>query len=248
MDVTIIAAAQSISVRGEIARNIQAHSRLIEAASREGVQLIAFPELSLTGYEPDLAGDLAFSPEDDRLNPLRDLAERLGIIVIAGAPVRLETGLHIGSFVLFPDRSVSLYTKFHLGSGEETTFAPCRRDLLIPLGGESVSPAICAEISHPEHVARAAASGATVYLASVLESDTGYARSARRMQEYAGRHSMLAMMANHGADSGGYRTPGRSAVWSDRGQLIAALDGPGEGMVIASRDGGRWSGSAGSVA
>ena len=69
-----IAAAQIPSVRGAIEENIATHTAAIAAAARNGVTVLVFPELSLTGYEPDLAAELAMTAADSRLAPLVALA------------------------------------------------------------------------------------------------------------------------------------------------------------------------------
>ncbi|EDY2871511.1 hypothetical protein GT148_004193 [Salmonella enterica] len=48
---------------------------LIESAVSAGVNLIFFPELSLTGYEPEMAKDLALADESS-LSPLQVLSDR----------------------------------------------------------------------------------------------------------------------------------------------------------------------------
>ena len=58
----------------------------------------------------------SFSEDDPRLNPLLDLACSSGMILVAGAPVRVGPLLHIGAFVLGPDRTTRLYTKRRLGA------------------------------------------------------------------------------------------------------------------------------------
>jgi predicted amidohydrolase len=52
-----IAAAQVASVRGDIDRNIATHAAAM-AAAQAGISALAFPELSMTGYEPDLAAEI----------------------------------------------------------------------------------------------------------------------------------------------------------------------------------------------
>ncbi|EAV1697402.1 hypothetical protein H8Q20_004914 [Salmonella enterica] len=47
---------------------------LIESAVSAGVNLIFFPELSLTGYEPEMAKDLALADESS-LSPLQVLSD-----------------------------------------------------------------------------------------------------------------------------------------------------------------------------
>ena len=56
-----IAAAQSASVPLDIAANLLRHLDFIDAAAREQVELLVFPELSLSGYE--LPGLVRYSNE-----------------------------------------------------------------------------------------------------------------------------------------------------------------------------------------
>ena len=54
-----IALVQARPVKGDIEANIAAHKRLIGLAVLNGADMIIFPELSITGYEPELANELA---------------------------------------------------------------------------------------------------------------------------------------------------------------------------------------------
>lgn len=69
-----LAAAQVPSVRGDVAANVATHVRTIQAAATHEVAVLIFPELSLTGYEPELAAALALAPCDAILEPLRRAA------------------------------------------------------------------------------------------------------------------------------------------------------------------------------
>ena len=62
-----LAAAQLIPTRGDLEQSLHGHIQLIHAAAEEQVRVLVFPELSLTGYQLDLARDLAFSQRDARL-------------------------------------------------------------------------------------------------------------------------------------------------------------------------------------
>lgn len=90
-----VAAAQAISVRGEIGANVEHHALLAEVAASHGARWVGFPELSLTGYELDLAPALAFSAADERLKPLQEVAEATKTI-LAGVFVSPE-GIHADS-------------------------------------------------------------------------------------------------------------------------------------------------------
>ena len=109
-----LAAAQTIPQRGDVEANLAGHIPLIHAAAEGQARVLVFPELSLTGYELDLAAALAFSESDPRLTPLIDLAAAHNMTLVVGAPVRIASSLHIGAFILSPDRSVDLYTKHYL--------------------------------------------------------------------------------------------------------------------------------------
>ena len=124
-----LAAAQTTPRRAGIAANLAEHEALALRAAREGVQVVVFPELSLTGYELDLARELSFSENDDRLAPLIALSSAHALTLIVGAPLRVGAALYIAAFILAPDGSVGLYTKRYLGAfpGDETRAARCPR-------------------------------------------------------------------------------------------------------------------------
>ncbi len=228
-----LAVAQTIPVRGDVSTNGEQHTRLAANAARRGAELIVFPELSLTGYELDLADELAFSEGDARLSPLAEAASRLGVTMVVGAPVRMETGLHIGAFVLTPDGAAGLYTKHHLGDGEGEVFQAGDRNPLVEVGGTTAAVAICADANQASHAAAAAARGAGMYLVSAFVVPDEIDGKAARLEAYAEGHSMAVVFANFGGPSGGLPSAGGSTVWSDTGRVVARLEGPGAGLVVA---------------
>ncbi|KRP45707.1 Predicted amidohydrolase [Pseudomonas libanensis] len=244
MTALTLAAAQTLSIAGDVAANIQRHLVMMQAAAEHGVQWLVFPELSLTGYEPFLAVDLAIAPESDVLAPLREMARELRLTAVVGMPVRLapQAGVMIGALVLGADGSVSVYTKQHLHAGEELAFAAGQGGEILRWEDERIALAVCADFSHPSHPRQAAEAGATVYAAGVLISEGGYAADSALLQGYAAEHGMLVLMANHGGPSGGWTCAGRSAVWTADGNLLAAAPGVGDALVIARREGGLWTG------
>ena len=118
----ILASAQTNPKRGDITSNLIDHYNLIELASKNQVDLIVFPEMSISGYERENAKDLAFTTTDSRLDKLRQLSIDKKMIVIAGAPILINKDLYIGAFILKPDFSILIYTKQFLHNGEEEYF------------------------------------------------------------------------------------------------------------------------------
>lgn len=248
-----IAVAQTTPRRGDVDANVEQHVRLVRAAGREQAQVLVFPELSLTGYELDLAGDLAFSLDDPRLSPLVDAAASESMTLVAGAPVRLGTRLHIGAFIVGPDRTIELYTKHRLGAfsesascdgvvppAEATVFHPGDRNPLVWFGGNPAAIAVCADTGRPSHPRHAADRGATTYLASMFVIPSELERETASLEAYAARYSMAVALANFGGPSGGLAAGGRSAIWSETGELLAQLDAVGTGVGVAIEGSAGW--------
>ncbi|CAM3756620.1 carbon-nitrogen hydrolase family protein [Paracidovorax anthurii] len=246
-----IAAAQTTSLPGDVAANLQTHLRFAEAAAAAGVQVLVFPELSLTGYDlPGLARQAA-GAGDAVFAPLRDAARRHGMALVVGAPARREGGARpgIGAFTFHPDGRAALYCKRHLHPGEEVHAGAGTEDVhLAEFAGVPTALAVCADISHGTHADAAARSGAAVYAAGVVISEGGYAQDSAHAQGHAERCRMAVLLANHGAPTGGYRSAGRSSFRAPGGALLAEAPGTGDWLVIAHRDASGWSARAEPVA
>jgi predicted amidohydrolase len=161
MTALTLAAAQSISIAGDVPANIERHLAFMRAAAGYGVQVLVFPELSLTGYEPALATELAIDPQDAVLSPLREMARALRLTTVVGMPVRLASGagVLIGALVLGADGALAVYTKQHLHPGEEVAFVAGHGGALLEWGEDRIAMAICADFSRPTHSYAAAQRG-----------------------------------------------------------------------------------------
>ncbi|UUQ64304.1 carbon-nitrogen hydrolase family protein [Pseudomonas fuscovaginae UPB0736] len=239
-----IAAAQSCSLAGDLEGNIQRHLHFMQQAAGQGVQLLVFPELSLTGYERNLAAALAITPDAQVLQPLADLARELRLVTVVGMPIRLadDAPLLIGALTFKADGSRQLYSKQHLHEGEEQVFTSGAGGAGLSFGDDTVALSVCADFSHASHALQAAQSGANLYASSVLISENGYAADTTLLQGYAREHRMAVLMANHAGVTGGWMSAGRSAIWAAGGALVVAAAGAGDALVIGRRMAGHWQG------
>lgn len=147
-----IAAAQFASIRGDLAGNLRTHTAAIMSAAMHGISVLVFPELSLIGYEPDLADELAITPTDERLAPLATLARHHQIAVVVGASLcKAGTKPSLGAILLTADGSTRTYAKMHLGGTEPTYFAPGKAPLSFNTHGQMIGLAICADSSMASH-------------------------------------------------------------------------------------------------
>jgi predicted amidohydrolase len=253
-----IGVAQTTPLRGDVGANVEQHVRLVRLAADLGAQVLVFPELSLTGYEMDLARTLAFSLDDARLRPLCDVASLHAMTLIVGAPVRVGARFHVGALIVVPDGPVGLYTKHHLGAfsseagaygvvppAEATVFHPGRRNPLVRVGASTAAIAVCADVGRPSRARAAAARGARFYLASMFATPSELARDRARLSGYAARHSMAVALANYGGPTGGLASGGGSAIWSETGALVTELGPAGAGVAVASERAGAWRAAGG---
>jgi predicted amidohydrolase len=240
----IIAAAQSSSVPGDVSRNISHHLRFGSIAAEHRAQLLIFPELSLTGYELTLARENVVRPASSDLDPLRSLAADAQMTTVVGAPVlNDENELHIAALVIRPDGSVSTHTKEHVHQSEEHVFTSGRGGPPLLVEDATVALAICADATHPEHAAKAAARGANVYAVGVMIDDNGYSRKVALLRNYAVEHRMAVLMANYSGLTGGELSAGKSGLWSEDGRLVTASSGTEEALIVGVKQDGVWNGA-----
>lgn len=252
-----IAFAQTVPLAGDVAGNLDQHLALIRAASSESPEVVVFPELSLTGYELDRSGELAFTIDDARLVPLRQAARASRSTLVVGAPVRVKGQLYNAALLLWPDGNTRVHKKQYLGSfgeearidgeippGEPSVFVPGNEPELLSLSEGAAAIAICAEANRPEHASHAASQNARAYLACSFVIPSEYDAATRNLRKRATDHKMLAGFANFGGPSGGLRSAGGSAAWAPGGDPLAKLPREGAGvlMVVSTREG--WRGTS----
>lgn len=227
-----ICAAQTKPIKGDVFGNIENHKKLIDLALSNEAEMIVFPELSITGYEPEMAKELAFDEMDARLDVLQTISDDRNAIICIGAPARNRTGVSISMFVFQPRRARQIYSKKYLHSSEEEFFVSRESSPAIIGDKTNIAFAICYELKIPEHAENAFRGGAKVYLASVVESCDAIDGAVQRLSAIAKKYSMTVLMANCVGRTGIYVCAGKSSVWNDTGALVGQLDETSEGVII----------------
>ena len=237
----IFAAAQTNPKHDNIKANLNDHCKLSELAAKNGADLIVFPEMSITGYEREKAKNFVFDVLDPRLNTLLKLAVDNKIIVIAGAPIRIEGDIYIGSFVIKPDNSLSIYTKQFLHDGETQFFnSSFNYNPAVELADEKISLAICADIEHEQHIKNASSINTTIYLASIFYTSNGMPEAHSTLSNYAIKYKMNVLMSNFCGSSWSLNAGGQSGFWDKNGKLIANLNDTEPGLLIMEKVHNSW--------
>lgn len=237
----ILASAQTQPARFDVSKNLLQHIQFVQKASERGADLIVFPEMSITGYEHDKVRELMFTGNDSRLDELKQLSKENNIIIIAGAPIMIKSNLYIGSFVIFPDKPVAIYTKHFLHGAEEDFFqSSFDFDPKFTLQDERISLAICADIENPKHAEEAAKAGSTLYIPSIFFSPGGIPGAYNDLSGYARKYSMNVLMSNFCIGAWGRPSGGGSAFWDNQGNLLGHMNDTDEGLLLVEKAGSGW--------
>lgn len=227
-----ICVSQIKSIPGDIQQNIATHKKYVKLAVSFGADAIFFPELSLTGYEPTLAKDLAINQGNRRLNLFKKISDSSNIIIGIGAPTKHADGICISMVIFQPNQARRLYSKQFLHEDETPYFIRGNRSPLLTIGDQKIAIALCHEISIPAHCKNAYEKGANIYVASVAKYVTGIESALDRLSQIADKYSITVLMANCIGTADGKQWAGKSSVWNDRGTIIAQLGDSHEGMLI----------------
>jgi predicted amidohydrolase len=227
-----IAIAQIEVIKGDIEKNLENHLKWIKEAIKNKADMVVFPELSVTGYEPDLAESLATNQNDTRLDKIQSLSNKNGITIGVGLPTKDDSDTFVSMIIFQPHKERITYSKQYLYPPEEPFFKAGKNPLVLNFETEVVSPAICYETSNKAHCEFAKRNNATVYVASVLSSINGIEAELKKLSDIAKNNNLITFMANYVGKSGGYECAGRSSVWDEKGKLIGQLGDKKEGLLI----------------
>ncbi|HEV2677526.1 MAG TPA: nitrilase-related carbon-nitrogen hydrolase [Aliidongia sp.] len=202
-----VAAAQIACQAGDIQTNLAQHLALIEQARRARVDLVVFPELSLTGYQSD--PDIASLARLAGCEELRGLAEAAGPMRASiGFIERGEDGRVYNAQALIGDGPTQVHRKINLpsyGNLRETRYYQ-RGSVIAPVRLDPdwrAATLICADSWNPALPWLAALDGATILLlpiASALSAVEGFDNPAGwdlNLRHTALTYGLPIVMANH---------------------------------------------------
>lgn len=242
MNNLIIGVAQLSVVKGDIAQNLERHCQLIKVAAENNVNVLLFPELSLTGYEPFLAKDLAIDVYDNNLLKLQELAVQYSMTLLVGAPKKMKNKPEIGLFIIHPNDHIVCYSKMNLHESEELFFASGLQYQTLDFGNQKIGLAICADIANPAHVDTMMQGSINFYLTSALISSTGLDNDCNILKNYALKHNIVVAMANFTGETGGWECAGNSTIWDEGGEVIACAGNEKFVLAIAHQENSKWLG------
>lgn len=225
--------AQLEPVPGDVDANAAAVAAAL--AEHPDAELAVFPELFLTGYDPDRAAALALTPDEAPLPTVRAVARRHGTAVLLGFAERTEDGGVANSVACIDadGRWAGTYRKTHLfGAPERAVFTPGDTLRVVELAGRRIAPLICYDVEFPEP-ARAVARAGAELLVTIAANMTPYAPDhALAARARALDNRLPHFYVNRVGDESGLSFVGGSAAIAPDGSVVAELDGaPGLSVV-----------------
>lgn len=228
-----ICLAQTKPHKGDVDLNIEGHKKFILTAIDKKSDLIVFPELSLTGYEPELSEKLAIEKTDPRLAQFQMMSDKGGISIVIGMPFKKNSGVCIAAAIFQPGVPVTVYCKRYLHASEEPYFVPGNDEVaVLSVANRNVGLAICYELSIDSHVSSVFSAGSDVYVASVVHDVDSVHRCDKKLSLIAKEYSKNVFCVNCVGVSGMYDSFGNSAVWDKYGDLLHQMDDKTEGVLV----------------
>lgn len=227
-----ICIAQTKSEKGNIQRNIENHLEFIERAIKLKADLIVFPELSITNYEPNLAKELATDIESIIFNPFQEISNKNEVTIGIGMPTKATDGINISILIFQPNRERTIYSKQMLHSDELPYFACRKNQVFLTINGAKIAIGICYETLQQEHFLNAKNKGAKIYIASVAKPKGGIEKAYNHFPKIANEFNTPILMSNCVGHCDNFMSVGQSAVWNKKGDLIEQLDANNQGLLI----------------
>ena len=219
--------AQINTTVGDLEGNAAKVMEYVERARAQGVDLVSFPELTITGYPPE---DLLLRPQfiEDNVATLRRVAEGCrGITAVVGF-VDSNEDIYNAAAVIHDGRLVDVYHKQFLPNygvfDENRYFQAGDRCPVYVVAGVGVGVSVCEDIWYPGDPTRAQALAGARVIININGSPYHMGKRRSREQMLTTRASDYAVFVSYTNQVGGQDElvfDGASMVLSPWGELLA---------------------------
>ena len=240
-----LALAQVNLTVGDLAGNLRRVEEGMRAAAQQGAQIVAFPELTLTGYPPE---DLLLKPGfiRDNLTALDTLTtstrQHPDLTVIVGFADR-DRDLYNAAAILRNGERIDVYHKQYLPNygvfDEDRYFSAGARAPIHVIDGSAIGVNICEDIWYPGGPPTEQAYAGAEVLINISASPFNVGKQGFRERMLATRAADTGSIVAYVNLVGGQDElifDGSSVVFDDQGELIARARAFEEDLLIVDLD------------
>ncbi len=255
-----IAMAQINPTVGDLIGNVNIIARWIKEARKAKADLVAFPELALTGYPPE---DLLLKPGfvADTARALEALLPHCGdVTVVVGYVAQSLEGsgrrrrsaavgdvrgeLYNAAAIIAQRRVISVYPKQHLPNygvfDENRYFHPGKSTPVFTLNGTCFGVNICEDIWLPDGPTKVQAAAGAEVIVNINASPFHMGKSRQREQMLATRardHQVIVTYTNMIGGQDELVFDGNSVILDQTGEVIARANAFEEDFLVADLNG-----------
>lgn len=218
--------------------NLASLEKLCRVAVEAEVDLLALPELALTGYNIfEQIDDLAEPIDGPIVTKVAQLANQYGLHILFGLAERRAEGQLVNAAVLIDDNGQRLatYDKRHLWDREHDFFIAGERSCVVDTRFGKIGLMICYDNEFPEVSRVLAQSGAQIILSPTANMLPNAARQALQIRARAMDNQCFVACINRSGIEGELHYCGHSLVAGPDGEILGSL-GLEAGTVIVDID------------
>jgi N-carbamoylputrescine amidase len=233
-----VAAVVMQSLPGKKEENLGRMEFFVRQAADQGVQIICFPEMSISGYS--LRQNVAAMAETipgPMTEAVSEMARENGLLILAGLAEKGSAGeIFISHCAAGPEGLLGTYRKVHLGPPEEGIYQAGRDLPVFRYRGCAFGIELCFDAHFPELSTMLALKGAEIIFIPHASPRESAEEKKERWLRYLGAraydNSVFIVACNQaGETESGLTFPGTALVLSPRGELLAANNGGEEGIL-----------------
>lgn len=157
MEKVDVALAQIASKTGDKSHNLRIIETICSTAREKNIELIIFPELSLTGYVcRDDFYQLAESLDGSSVNYVKKIAKENNMLIVFGMPTtgKIKNVIYNSSIIVSPDGEIFSYNKLYLPTHsvfeEKRYFRSGTKVKSFNVNGLKIGMSICYDLYFPE--------------------------------------------------------------------------------------------------
>ena len=235
-----IAAVIFNSIVNQPGVNLDRMVPLIDQAKNQGVNLICFPELNVTGYSTQTAIVDSAEPIPGAISRgLQQMAQHAQLVILAGMVEKDKNDRIFASHLVVTPQEVSgIYRKIHIAPPELKIFSAGNTSPLFEIEGLKLGIQLCYDAHFPELSTRMAVDGADIIFIPHA-SPRGTPRQKlnswlRHLTARAFDNSVFIVACNQsGNNQKGLQFPGVAVVIDPSGQIIKS-DISGEDRIMVA--------------